>query len=237
LIRTALVVAALAAALPAAAESPRSGSFELSLAGYRPSIDSEFTGGRAPFTAAFGDGRGWMVRGDIARSIFMDYGSLDLGLGIGYFEKYGHGQLPASAGGGTSADTTAFKVFPTRVSLTYRFDVLANRFSIPFAPYGRVSFERYNWWVNNGSGNTANASGKSGYGATNGYSFSGGIAFLLDVLDAGLAREMDRDTGINHTYVFVDFTKSYVSDFHSASSWNLSDEKSVNISGGLLFVY
>jgi hypothetical protein len=236
-IRKVLLAAVLFAALPAAAQSPRLGSFELSLSGYRPSIDSEFGGNAAPFTAAFGNGRGWMFRADVARSLFVDYGSLDLGFGAGYTEKYGHGLLPASAGGGKAADTTSLKIIPTRVSLTYRFDLLAERFGVPFAPYGRVSLERYNWWVNNGSGNTSTAGGKSGYGATNGYSFSGGVAFLLDVLDSGLAREMDRDTGINHTYVFVDFTKSYISDFGSSKSWNLSDEKSVNISGGLLFVF
>ena len=48
---------------------------------------------------------------------------------------------------------------------------------------------------------------------------------------------MDRDTGINHTYIFVDVTKSYINDFGSASSWNLSDDRNIAISGGLLFVF
>ena len=47
---------------------------------------------------------------------------------------------------------------------------------------------------------------------------------------------MDRDTGINHTYLFVDFTKSYVNGFGSSSSWDLSDDR-VTISGGLLFQF
>jgi len=135
-----------------------------------------------------------------------------------------------------SSDPTAFKVVPTRASLTYRFDLLANQYPIPLVPYARVSLDRYNWWINNGSGGTASAGGRSGRGATNGYSFSGGVAFLLDFIDRGLARDMDRETGINSTYVFVDFTKSYISDFGSSSSWDISDDK-VTISGGLLFVF
>ena len=181
-----------------------------------------------------GGGRALMFRADFAYSLFVDYGSLDLGIGAGYAQKTGKGQLPA---GGASSDDTSLKVIPTRLTLTYRFDVLAIRHRwFPLTPYARVSLDRYNWWVTNGLGNTAKAGDRSGRGATNGYSFSGGVAFLLDALDPGLAREMDRDTGINHTYVFVDFTKSYIKDFGSASSWNLSDDR-VTISGGLLFVF
>jgi hypothetical protein len=86
-------------------------------------------------------------------------------------------------------------------------------------------------------GNTSKAGNRSGSGATNGYSFGGGLALLLDSLDPTLARDMDRDTGINHTYLFVEFTKSYIKDFGSSSSWNLSDDRKVAISGGLMFQF
>ncbi len=236
--RIAFLAVALAAALPARAagegkESPRWGAFELSLGGYKPRIDTEFGGAATPWATAFGDGRGLIFRADLSRSLFVGYGSLDVGIGAGYFEKSGHGLLPD---GTVSADETAFKMIPLRLTLTYRFDVLADRYGIPLTPYGRVSLDRYQWWVNNGSGSTSSSGGKSGSGATNGYSFSGGLALLLDFFDQGLAREMDRDTGINHTYLFVDVTKSYVSDFHSRTSWDLSDEK-VSVSGGILFVF
>jgi hypothetical protein len=231
--RVLVALAALLAASAAAAESPRSGSFELTLSGYHPSIDQEFGGAATPYATAFGDGRGLMFRADVARSLFTTFGTLDLGLGAGYFEKYGHGQLPS---GGKAGDSTAFKVLPVRVSLTYRFDLLASQYNIPFAPYARASLERYTWWVQNGSGSTANANGLTGSGATNGYSFSAGLAFLLNFFDPGVAREMDRDLGINHTYIFVDFTKSFIDDFGSRQSWNLSDDKTT-IAGGLLFVF
>ena len=222
------------AALPAAAEpSPRWGAAEFSFGSYRPNIDREF-GGNGPFAATFGGRHNLLFRADLAKSLLTGYGELDVGLGVGYWEKYGRGHSASGLG----SDSTALKIIPTRLSLTYRFDQLAERFRwLPIAPYVRVSLDRYNWWVNNGSGATANANGKSGSGATNGYSLSGGIAVLLDSIDPDLAREADRDTGINHTYLFVDFTKSYIRDFGSARSWDLSDDRKVNISGGILFVF
>ena len=224
-----------AAALPAAADgpSPRWGAAELSFGSYRPNIDREF-GGNGPYAAAFGGKHNLFFRADLAKALFTGYGELDVGIGAGYWEKYGRGHSATGLG----SDSTALKIIPTRLSLTYRFDQLAERYRwFPLAPYVRASFDRYNWWVNNGSGATANANGKSGSGATNGYSLSGGIAVLLDAIDPDLAREADRDTGINHTYLFIDFTKSYIRDFGSSRSWDLSDDRKVNISGGLLFVF
>lgn len=235
MIRAALAAVALCAALPARAQpyaSPRWGSFQMSLSGYRPRIDSEFGAGVTPYHTAFGDSRGLMFRADAAYTIFASYGSLEIGAGAGYFERYGHG---VNLDGSRSSDSTAFKVVPARLSLTYRFDLLAIRYSIPLAPYARVSFDRYFWWVTNGAGDVAQAD-TAGKGATNGYSFSGGVAFLLNFLDPTLSRDMDRETGINETYVFVDFTKSYIRNFGSARSWDLSDDQ-VTIAGGLLFVF
>ncbi len=207
MIRNVAALALIALALPAGAEerpgaSPRWGTVELSLGAYKPNVDAEFGGGVHPWSSAFGNGRGLIFRVDFAHSFFVNHGSLDVGIGAGYFQKSGHGQLPD---GTTSADSTSFKMIPLRASVTYRLDQLAERYGIPLAPYGR-------------------------------FSLSGGLAFLLDFIDPSLAREMDRDTGINHTYIFVDFTKSWVKDFGSSSSWDLSDEK-VSISGGLMFVF
>jgi hypothetical protein len=73
-------------------------------------------------------------------------------------------------------------------------------------------------------------------GATNGWSVTGGLAFLLDFLDPSLARELDRDSGVNHTYLFVELTRSDIDDFGSSRSWSLSDER-FSIGAGLMFVF
>jgi len=239
-IRKVLICSMLAAAIPAAAEeskyaSRRWGTVELSAGIYRPKIDSEF-GGSGPFSTTFGSGRGVMFRADFAYSLLVSYGTLDLGIGAGYTQRTGKGQLPD--GGGPSADETSIKIIPVRLTLTYRYDVLALRYRwLPLVPFGRVSLDRYNWWVTNGSGDTAKAGSRSGRGATNGYSFSGGLALLLDSLDPTLARDMDRNSGINHTYLFAEFTKSYIKDFGSSSSWDLSDDRKLAFSGGLMFQF
>ena len=49
--------------------------------------------------------------------------------------------------------------------------------------------------------------------------------------------EMDLDTGINHAYLYFDVTKSYIDDFGSSKSWDLSDEDGLSYSFGLLLVF
>jgi hypothetical protein len=235
--RFALSFAALLATAPAVrAESPRYGSFELGAGMYRPSIDAQAgLGSPLPYEQIFGSGRRWMLRVGVSRAIFTYPGSLEVGFRTGFFRASGNSlQVDPATGAITAAksgDTTTFNVVPTSVTLTYRFDLLADRYGIPFAPYGRAALERYNWWVTGGSGGT------SKIGATNGYSFTGGVAFLLDILDSGLSRELDADTGINHTYLFADATKSWVKDFGSSTSWDLSDTKRVSFAFGILFVF
>jgi hypothetical protein len=231
--RIALVTLALAvaAARPARAESPREGSFELSFGQYKPDIDSEFAnkpGRPQPWRSIFGSSPGWMLKAGVAKSLFTGVGTLDVGFQVGYFTKTGFGIGLAT--GLPSGDQTTFRMIPTSATLTYRFDLLADRYHVPLAPYGRVTLERYNWWVTDGAGTTSQR------GATNGWSAAAGLALLLDFFDPGLARELDNESGINHTYLFGEVRKSWVDDFGSSRSWNLSDS-GVAWNAGLLFVF
>jgi hypothetical protein len=224
-----LVALALAlAAAPAAAASPRWGSFEIGAQTYRPNIDAEFSTAPGPYETIFGGGRGFMFTLGISRAIFTKVGSLELGVRTGYFQDTGKGVISGTTT--PSGDETTFKIIPSSLALTYRFDWLADRYNIPLAPYGRAAFERYNWWVTGGSGSWAKE------GATNGWSVTGGMGFLLDFLDPVLARELDQDSGVNHTFLFAEVTKSSIDDFGSSSSWDLSDEK-LSLSFGLSFVF
>lgn len=234
--RAALVLA-LAAALwaPGAvrAESPRLGSFELGAGPYRPNIDADFPTGPGPYQSVFGTGRRWAFRAGVSRALLTFPGALEVGFRSGFFHASGHGLFKntnGSVGTEPSADKTTFNVIPTSLTLTYRFDLLADRYHLPLAPYGTVALERYNWWVTGGSGSTRKR------GATNGYAFTGGVALQLDVLDSGLARELDNDMGINHTYLFADVTKSRVDDFGSSKSWDLSSKR-LSFAFGMMFVF
>jgi hypothetical protein len=98
-------------------------------------------------------------------------------------------------------------------------------------PYLRGTVERDWWWVTNGPGVT------KGEGATDGWSAGLGLCFLLDFIDPTLARELDRDTGINRTYLFLEASRGKQDDFGSKKSWDLSNDKAIAWSAGLLFVY
>jgi hypothetical protein len=226
-VNRALAVAVLVALAPVArGESPRWGSFELAAGSYRPALDDEFDG-ETPYGDAFGSGRGWMFRAGAAKSLFHRAGSLEVGLTSGYFQETGNGQ---DANGNPTGDETSLRIIPASLTLTYRLDFLAERYRVPLAPYGRVALERFHWWVNDGNGDRQES------GATNGWSVTGGLALLLDIIDPSLAREADRDAGINHTYLFFEVTKRTVDDFGSSSSWIMSDD-GVGYAGGLLFVF
>jgi hypothetical protein len=237
-------ILALMAALPARAESPRFGSFQLQTSSYRPNIDAEFKGklgcqgGTAdctPFQDIFGTGRSWVFEFQLAKSLYVGRpGTVDLGLGAGYFSRTGKGLIQGTLT--PSGDDTTLRIIPLSLSLTWRFDAFADTF--PLVPYARASLLRYQWWVTSGSGSTASVAGVgSGSGATNGYGVAGGVAFLLDFIDPQLAREMDRDVGVNHTYLFMEAARNTVDGFGSKKSWILSNDKGLTWSGGILFVF
>jgi len=236
----AMALVLLLAAAPAwAGPTERWGSFQLEMSGYRPSIDSEFSGSARPYQDVFGTGRGWTFRGGFSRALFSRWGSLEVGAGIGWFSKSGRGFVSGTAGTTRSSDRTELRILPLSLSLAYRLDYFVDHGGFPLVPYARASLERWQWWVTNGSGNTASVvgGGASGSGATSGWSAGLGLSFLLDFLDPVLAREMDRDTGINHAYVFAEASRSRVNDFGSKKSWNLSDDAKVSWSFGLHFSF
>ncbi len=247
--RILVAAAALAAASPALAQygqplgpSPKWGSVDVGFGQYLPDIDSEFAGkplppaanGVPPYRLTFGKKPGWMISATVSKSLFTRYGSLDVGFKSGYFSESAKGLVAVTSGGTTTyvpagADTS-FKIVPTSAVLTYRFDWPVERYRIPLAPYGRVAFERYNWWITRGTGGTVEK------GATMGWSAAGGLAFLLDIVDPQLAREFDHESGVNHTYLFFEVQTAKIDDFGSSKSWDLSP-KGFTWQAGMTFVF
>jgi hypothetical protein len=228
--RAAAALLAALLATTARAESPRYGSFELMAGTYLPNIDSEFKTKPGEWEKAFGTARDWMFRVGGYWAPYNGWGTVEIGGQVGFFGKTGNGQF--ANGTGTAGDQTGFRMIPTNAVLTYRFDTLGkNGYALPVAPYARFALERYNWWITNGNGKTTKT------GATNGWSAALGACLLLDFIDPDSAREMDRNTGINHTYAFAELRKTKVNDFGSKSSWDLSDKGNQSWSFGLMFVF
>jgi hypothetical protein len=225
-------VAALALAVPAApalAESPVQGSLELRVGPYRPDIDGDpalTTPG--PYETVFGSKRPIKIDLVLSKALWRGFGTFEAGVGLGYFRASGRGVF--ASGGAVSADKTTFSIVPTSLALTWRFDLLQDRWNVPLVPFARASLERYNWWVTDGAGSTVKS------GATNGYAYGGGLALALDFFDPLLGRELDSETGVNHAMAVVELKKTVVDDFGSGTSWDLSDTKAT-VSFGLLFVF
>ncbi|ABC83342.1 MXAN_2562 family outer membrane beta-barrel protein [Anaeromyxobacter dehalogenans] len=231
-----LTLAALAAAAllaapgPARAQpSPKRGSIELGAGNYTPDVDSGFAK-PGPYEQVFGGGKGWMFRAGMGYALYSGVGVVEAGFRSGYFRRSGKGIVDVSGTDVRSGDKTTFNIIPTSLTLTYRFDWMAEQWHVPLAPYARLAAERYNWWVTDGRGKSVES------GATNGWSWTAGVALLLDVIDPGSARDLDRETGLNHTYLFFDVTQAKVDDFGSKKSWDLSN-KDLAMAGGLMFVF
>ncbi len=213
----------------AAAESPISGSFEFRVGTYRPDIDSSAfdAGATLPYQATFA-GRPNSFKLHVARALpWRLGGTFELGVGAGWWETNG---FAVTAAGAATSERTGFKIVPTQLTATWRFDVLWEELSIPLVPYARASLERYNWWITGPGGKTVKT------GATNGYAYGGGLALVLNVVDPMLARELDSDMGVNQTMVTLDVSQSRVDDFGAKKTFDLSDSQ-LTVSVGLLFVF
>jgi hypothetical protein len=233
-----LSLALLLPALAARAESPRSGAFDVRFSGYRPDIDSEFGGTATPYKDAFGTSQALLVQALVSSSLLVsDVATLDLGLGAGYWEKRGVG-VCYTCSPVVTGDRTSMRVVPLTVAATLRVDWLFYQLRVPLAPYLRGAVHDYLWWTYDGGGSvSAGPTGQHGSGQTMGWSVTGGVGLVLDFFDAQMAREMDYDTGVNHTILLFDVTKARVDGFGSKSSWNLSPDTTLQWSIGLMFVF
>jgi hypothetical protein len=249
-VKKALIALALALALPAAAqspvivskESPRWGSFQVSVSPFSPNIDTEFTNATSPpYATAFGTSRPLMVQGLFSKSAWItEVGTLDVGFGAGWWQVSGQGQYTDSAGVVRRGGSTSLMIIPLQIAAAYRVDWFYERFDVPLAPYVRGALLDYIWSTSGQGGvsswTSATGTAYRGSGATLGWSATMGLGLVLDALDPSLSRQMDYDMGINRTMLFFDFTKSSVNDFGSQKSWQLAPSYWA-WSVGLLFVF
>jgi hypothetical protein len=222
-----LLVAVLAAGLgitaapPAAAQpllseagpdgafrSPRNFALELRFGPFRPDVDREFAGtGQRPHEIYFGRGRRLMTQLEIDYQLFQGFGSFAIGGVIGYFRQNARAFVETGAGNPTderTGDNTRLSLIPTALLGVYRFDVLAYRYGIPFVPYAKAGLNYTLWTVYDGNDRVARSGDRRARGASLGWQGTVGVSFLLDVIEPGSARELDGETGINHTHLFLE---------------------------------
>ncbi len=238
--------------------TPITGSVDVELGPYYPSIDGEF-GQATPFRDSFGGNDNLMGELGVTYYLFKQHGKLGLEFGAGYTKFSGDSSLQnqdsgnddSGSGGsdgeranggangagsdgesGSSGESggplsleeeTNFVLFPLRLSLTYRWDFLAQDLNIPLAPRVGTGIDYYIWKVTDGSGNVAESNGERARGATPGYHVSAGLGFLLDFITPSLAAVFDADWGVNNTYLYGEFEFTRVQPFQG-EGFNLSDE-------------
>ncbi|ADO71081.1 MXAN_2562 family outer membrane beta-barrel protein [Stigmatella aurantiaca] len=216
----ALGVAAFLGALPSQAlevsnapskpiQSPRTGAVEVKLGGYKPLIDTEEGLTETPYADTFGDASMLLVELEIQRYFYQGIGSAGVSISAGYAEKYGDA---VTLEGEVSPEKTSLKVVPLRLNALYKFDYAAFRWHVPLVPYAKAGLIYTPWWTSKGS-NTQEVNGRKGKGGRWGYGFTAGLSFLMDVLEPRLARDFDSDLGINHTYLFAEYTYAEVNNF------------------------
>lgn len=229
-----LAPVALAVALPAAAaraESPRTMMLELHGGSYAPDVDAEFDGGATPWKDAFGSGSMTLLRMHLDYELWQDFGTLAVGAGFGYGWIDGTAR---NAEGDKTDDQIGFNLMPLQVSLVYRWDWAAVEHGIPLVPYGKVGIDGALWWATDAKDNISNTSDGEGRGFTLGWHASAGLMFLLDVFSESMAVGFDSESGVNNSFIFVEYQHTSLDDFGASDSLVLSDDA---LSFGLAFEF
>jgi hypothetical protein len=219
----ALGVVALLSALPSQAldvpdapkpppQSPRTGDVEFKFGGYKPLIDTEKGLTGRPYAETFNDASMLLFEMELQHYFYQGIGSAGLGFSAGYAEKYANAVTDV---GDTAEEKTALKVVPLKLNGFYKFDYPAFHWHVPVVPYGKLGLIYMPWWINKGD-STQSLSDRSGKGGRWGYGLTVGASFLLDVLEPRFARDFDSDLGVNHTYLFAEWTYAEVNNFGSS---------------------
>lgn len=233
--KTLLMAGLLVASVSSArAESPRTMMFEFHGGAFGPDVDSSVEGG-TPWADVFGESM-TLLRIHLDYEMWQDFGTLALGGGLGYGWVNG---TALSLEGEATEDEVGFNVAPFTVSLVYRFDWAAIEHGIPFVPYAKVGLSATIWWATDAKDDIANTRGpdgeeRTGAGLTFGWHVGAGLHFLLDIFSSSMATQFDEESGVNNSYIFIEYLHSQVDDFGSDTSINLSADA---LSFGLAFEF
>lgn len=210
----AVLLAVAAQAGEIAGESTRSMMLEVKASPFLPLIDRAFAKGTGPYQTTFGSGPMLLAELEVEYQFFQRMGSLAVGLSGGYAEKYG--KAIDEATGLPTTQSTGLKLVPLKALLTYRFDWLSLTHDVPLVPFAKVGFVVMPWWVLNGE-DVEVKDGVRGAGVSYGLAGTLGLALTLDFLDTRLARDFDTSMGVNHSYLFAEYTLQEMGIFQSGS--------------------
>lgn len=196
-------------------ESPQNTAIELRFGPYYPNIDDEFEGsGRRPFEEHFGNDTRWLLGFEVDWQLLRipGFGSLGPGFGLGFTKMEGSAFLED----GSPADqTTKLSILPMYGVAVLRVDAIPKKTPIPIVPYAKAGIGYAMWWTDNGIGVERAPDGSRGEDTSWGTQFALGGMLLLDVFDRAAAANVDSTSGVNNSYVFVEWYYSNLDGFGS----------------------
>ncbi|KIG15157.1 hypothetical protein DB30_05857 [Enhygromyxa salina] len=221
-------------------ESPQRFAIEVKFGPYLPDVDHRYTGdGFGPYANIYGrvDDLGATIK-QPAKGLFSVVGfewqfvhfggPFSVGTTIGLFRDRANALVAEPVEDGESlrsaADKTFFSVIPVTVLLGYRLEVLADRFRVPLVPYARGGVAYGFWWERKGAQLATNSAGQKARGGSWGWQVNLGLMLRLDFIERGTAIDLDRLTGINHTYVFGEWQFSHLDGFGSDAAMTVGDD-------------
>ncbi len=175
-----------------------------------------------PFFDVYGPKHRMLTDLELDRDLWQGFGSVAVGVALGYSEFYGYGMLqeqcPSTSGlsgkcFAQSGVNSSFHMIPARLLATYRFDYfLPNH--VPVVPFVRAGLDWVIYWNAEQSGQVsfepAPSPSENGIGLVTGVEVSAGLEVLLDDIDAVISRDALHDLGIAHTYLMAEYVDSFI---------------------------
>ncbi len=174
-----------------------------------------------PFYDVYGSKHRMLTDLEVDRDLWQGFGSVAVGLAVGYSEFYGYGMLqepcPSTSGlsGKCFASTgvnSSFHIIPARLLATYRFDYYVPQ-HIPVVPFVRAGLDWFVYWNAEQSGQVSyepSGASDNAIGLVTGAEISGGLQLLLDDVDAVIARDALHDLGIAHSYLMAEYVDTWI---------------------------
>ena len=203
--------------LAATPPSPRLWNVELRFGPYRPNVDSEFADrgdGARPYEEVFSNSRHLMTQLEIDHHLLHRGGTWAAGVGIGYF-KVTAAALSQDLQS-RSGDQTGLRLIPLSAVLVYRADTLRERWGSPVVPYAKMGLDCTLWRI-------ADTSQPAISGRTFGWHAAAGLTIDLSPLDPDAAAEMDRESGVNQTALFIEVARYSLDGFGSGNALHVGD--------------
>lgn len=220
--------------------SPQRFAVEIKMGPYLPDVDRKYEGsGFGPYATLFGETDSGGVATEDAKNAVMPVigfdwqffyagGPLGIGTQVAFFRDKASAILanptPEDTTIRSSADSVTFTLLPVSALVSYRFELLADRLKVPLVPYVKAGPTYAMYWARDGRRNIArDDDGDKGLGGVWGYTLNAGLMLRLDFIERGTAKKLDQTTGINHTYVFGEFSFNRLDNLGVGNSISVGD--------------